>query len=139
MSRVEGIRSYLEDHGNDINIAGVIENQDDNETAYVNTKEFLKSHSNISFVYITAGGVSGTVRAVREEAQTGRKIGIGCFDDTPEIEKAVKSGDIEATICQQPFEQGYNAVKLIFEKIVAKKEIDEFNYTQLIIKVDESM
>lgn len=140
MSRVEGIKAYLSDHGNDINIAGVIENQDDNETAYLKTKKFLRNHDNISFVYITAGGVSGTVKAVREEtALTGRKIGIGCFDDTPEIERAVKNGDIEATICQQPFEQGYNAIKLIFEKIVARKEIKKFNYTQLIIKVDESM
>lgn len=49
------------------------------------------------------------------------------------------NGDILATVYQQPFEQGYNAVKSVFETVVAKTAVSEYQYSQLYIKVDKSL
>ena len=49
------------------------------------------------------------------------------------------NGDILATVFQQPFEQGYNAVKSVFETVVAKSAVPEYQYSQLYIKVDKSL
>ncbi|MEG2080514.1 MAG: LacI family DNA-binding transcriptional regulator [Oscillospiraceae bacterium] len=136
LGRVEGIKSVIKSGFNDINILGVIENDDDNEKAYEITKDFIKKNPTVDFIYITAGGVSGTVRAIKESK---KNIKTCSFDDTKETVEALLSGDILATICQQPYEQGYYAVKVIFDKVVAKKTIEEIQHCDLFIKVDKSL
>lgn len=133
--RVEGVRKITSEYEN-INIIDVIENNDDNKRAYESMKKVLMNDSNIDFVCITAGGVTGTLKAI-EESQ--RKIKVCSFDDIQATRKAMQNGKILATICQQPFEQGYNAIKSIFDIVVAKSEVPKFQYSQLYIKVDKSL
>ncbi|MGN0523409.1 MAG: LacI family DNA-binding transcriptional regulator [Eubacterium sp.] len=134
--RVEGIGAVIEKSYPLINLVGVAESNDDDETAYYEMKNAFKEHPEIDFVYITAGGVNGTLKAVREE---NRNIRVCTFDETEITRNALFNGDVQATICQQPFEQGYNSVKSVFDKIIMKKEIQSTVYTQLSIKVDEAL
>lgn len=133
--RVEGVSSVASEYS-DIKIVEVIENNDDNETAYKAMKEALNRNEDIDFVCITAGGVQGTLRAIKEN---GRKIKVCSFDDIPAARKAMKDGKILATICQQPYEQGYNAVKSIFDKVIARAKVEERQCSELSIKVDYSI
>lgn len=133
--RVEGVSSVASEYS-DIKIVEVIENNDDNETAYKAMKEALNRNEDIDFVCITAGGVQGTLRAIKED---GRKIKVCSFDDIPATKEAMKNGKILATICQQPYEQGYNAVKSIFDKVIAKAKVAERQCSELSIKVDYSI
>lgn len=133
--RVEGISDILKKDYPSIRFLGVAESNDDDETAYKEMKSAFKKHPEIDFVYITAGGVNGTLKAVREQTH---KVRVCTFDDTEITRDALLRGDVLATICQQPFEQGYNAVKVIFDRIIMKKEVQASIYTQLSIKVDES-
>ncbi|MGN1328576.1 MAG: LacI family DNA-binding transcriptional regulator [Eubacterium sp.] len=133
--RVEGIIQILKKDYPTINLIGVAESNDDDEIAYKKMKDALQKHPEIDFVYTTAGGVNGTLKAVREHTH---KIRVCTFDDTKITRDALLRGDVLATICQQPFEQGYNAVKVIFDRVIMKKEIQSTIYTQLSIKVDES-
>lgn len=133
--RVEGVSSVAREYP-DIKIVDVIENNDDNETAYRAMKKALKRNGDIDFVCITAGGVQGTLRAVEEDD---RSIKVCSFDDIPATKDAMKNGKILATICQQPYEQGYNAVKSIFDKVIAKAQVEEIQYSELNIKVDYSV
>ncbi|MGN1202053.1 MAG: substrate-binding domain-containing protein [Eubacterium sp.] len=134
--RVEGIRTIIKNDYPLIKLVGVAESNDDDETAYRKMKNALKEHPEIDFVYITAGGVNGTLKAVREHTHNVR---VCTFDDIPVIREALDRGDVLATICQQPFEQGYNSVKALFDGIIMKKEVQNTIYTQLSIKVDESL
>ena len=134
--RVEGIKAVTEKSYPHINLLGVAESNDDDETAYYEMKNAFKKHPEIDFVYITAGGVNGTLRAVREQNQNVR---VCTFDDTEITKNALLNGDVQATICQQPFEQGYYAVKTIFDKIIMRKEVQTTIHTQLSIKVDEAL
>lgn len=133
--RVQGVQNITHEYEN-ISIVDVIENNDDNDRAYIAMKEVLQKNEDIDFVCITAGGVSGTLKAIKESK---RKIKVCSFDDTQTTRKAMQNGEILATICQQPFEQGYNAVKSIFEAVVAKTDVPEYQYSQLYIKVDKSL
>lgn len=133
--RVEGVSSVVREYS-DTKIVDVIENNDDNETAYLAMKAALNRNGDIDFVCITAGGVQGTLKAIEED---GRKIKVCSFDDIPATKEAMKNGKILATICQQPYEQGYNAVKSIFDKVIAKTHVEERQYSELSIKVDYSI
>lgn len=134
--RVDGIKEVINKNYPHINLVGVSESNDDDETAYREMKSAYERHPEIDFVYITAGGVNGTLRAVREQK---RSIRVCTFDDTEITRNALISGDVQATICQQPFEQGYYAIKSIFDKIIMKKDVQNTIYTQLSIKVDEAL
>ena len=133
--RVQGVKNIVCEYDN-ISIVDVIENNDDNDRAYFAMKDVLQKNDDINFVCITAGGVTGTLKAIRESKI---KIKVCSFDDTETTRKAMISGEILATVCQQPFEQGYNAVKSIFETVVAKTKVPEYQYSQLYIKVDKSL
>lgn len=133
--RVQGVQNITCEYNN-ISIVDVIENNDDNDRAYYAMKDVLQKNEEIDFVCITAGGVTGTLKAIKESK---RKIKVCSFDDTQTTRKAMQNGEILATICQQPYEQGYNAVKSIFEAVVAKTDILEYQYSQLYIKVDKSL
>ncbi|MGN0516157.1 LacI family DNA-binding transcriptional regulator [Eubacterium sp.] len=134
--RVEGIKAVTEKSYPSINLLGVSESNDDDETAYYEMKNAFEKYPQIDFVYITAGGVNGTLKAVREQKHNVR---VCTFDDTEITRRALLSGDVLATICQQPFEQGYYSVKAIFDRIIMKKEVQSVIYTQLSIKVDEAL
>lgn len=134
--RVDGITRIIEKDYPSIKLVGVAESNDDDKTAYLAMKNAFNEHPEIDFVYITAGGVNGTLRAVREHTH---KVRVCAFDDIPITRDALRRGEVLATICQQPFEQGYHSVKVLYDKIIMKKEINNIIYTQLSIKVDESL
>ncbi|MGN0468961.1 MAG: LacI family DNA-binding transcriptional regulator [Acutalibacteraceae bacterium] len=134
--RVEGITDVLKKDCPSIRIVGVAQCNDDDETAYLEMKKAFEKHPEIDFVYITAGGVIGTLRAVNEHT---KKVRVCTFDDTEPTRDALRSGSVLATICQQPFEQGYYSVKALFDKIIMKKQVQSSIYTQLSIKVDQSL
>lgn len=133
--RVEGVRSITNNYDN-IEIVDVVENNDDNDVAYKTMKNVLNEHNDLDFVCITAGGVRGTLKAIKE---SNRKIKVCSFDDTEITREALKNGEILATVCQQPFEQGYNSVKSIFDLVVAKQKIESYQYTNLYVIVDQSL
>lgn len=137
--RIHGFCKEAKDNKMDINVVDVVESQDDDETAYRYTKESLNQHSDINSIYITAAGVAGVCRAV-EELGLARKIHLVCFDDIPATKKAILNGIIDATICQEPFEQGYQSIKLMFnyflEGVIPKGEA---LYTNNVIKIKQNI
>ena len=134
--RVEGMMDILKNEYPSVELIGISENHDDDDTAYRVMKSAFMKHPEINFVYITAGGVNGTLRAVREQMNNVR---VCAFDDTAVTRDALRSGSVLATICQQPFEQGYQSIKALFDAIILKKEAQGPIYTELSIKVDQSL
>ena len=133
--RVEGIKNVISEY-KDISISDIVENNDDDDKAYLTMKNVLAEKTEIDFICITAGGVAGTLKAIKESK---RKIKVTSFDETVTTKKAMQTGEIAATVCQQPYEQGYNSVKSVFDTIVAKSKVPEYQYSQLYIKVDKSL
>ncbi len=138
-SRIHGFCKEIKEKKIDISIVDVVESQDDDETAYQFTKESLNRYHSINNIYITAAGVAGVCRAV-EDLGLEKKLYMISFDDIPSTRESVLNGTIDATICQEPFTQGYQAVKLIFnyfiEGVIPK---DGLVYTNNVIKIRQNI
>lgn len=134
--RVNGLCTVISREYPDIHLVGMAESKDDDEIAYDVMHNALKANPEIDFVYITAGGVQGALRAIKAQ---NRRIRVCTFDDTPITRKALKQGSVLATICQQPYEQGFGVIKALYEVIILKKEIAREIHTDLFIKIDQSL
>lgn len=133
--RVNGILEILDSYPQ-INVCSICENDDDDSIAYQKLRDLLKADEKINFVCITAGGVKGSIKAINESQ---RELKICCFDETPASKEALINGNISAIVCQQPFNQGYNAVKTVFDTVIANTDVKSYQFTDLNIKVDQSI
>lgn len=134
--RIEGFKMVMDERCNSAEIIDVVENNDDDITSYIVTFDTLNKHKDVDLIYVTSAGVSGVVRAV---AKIGRKINIISCDETNDIIKYVEAGNITATICQQPFLQGYKAIYALFDYIVNDVKPPEKILTACEIKIKENI
>lgn len=110
----------------------------------------VKAKSNVSDTLVNVPDIAGLVglwsyngpailNAVKEADKIG-KVKIVCFDEEDETLAGVESGAIDATVVQQPFEFGYQSVKLMADVAKGNKEAipaDKLKIVEtLVIKKD---
>lgn len=134
--RVKGFTDVIQKEYPSLLIKQTIENNDDDEISYNLLKEIIKSdNKNIDCFYFAAAGVDGGVKALMEDNRC-KDFVIITNDTSPSRIELIKSGIINATICQQPFEQGYNCIKELFNCIMNKKmTTGKKSYTNIGIKL----
>ncbi len=136
--RIEGFLETCQSDFPEMKIAAVKENNDDEALSYHCTKSLLEEYP-LSALYFCAGGVSGGIRAVDEwQASRPRRKRpfVLCCDATSEIKELIRLGKIDATVCQQPFRQGYDGVKTVFEALMNKSPSKQKDiYTDNEIKI----
>lgn len=133
--RVEGFQEVIGKSYSHITVVDVAETFDDDEVAYAQTKKLLSVHNNITALYFCAGGIDGGIKAVKE-LRLAHKLKIITVDDTDNIKQYLQEGIVNATVCQQPFKQGYDAIKLVFNKLIHNQNPDRKHlYTQNEIKI----
>lgn len=98
-------------------LADIIETNDDDVQGYEATVKMLKNHPTINALYIVAAGASGVCKAVIELGRQ-ETIDIVACDTPPAIKKLLEKGIIKATICQQPYLQGYQALMIAVEFLI---------------------
>lgn len=118
--RIEGFKQVIKDCSKNITIADIVQGFDDDKITYEKTKEMLENNNDITALYFCAGGIDGGIKAVEEQLAK-RAITVITVDDTDIICKHLKSGIITLTVCQQPFKQGYDSLKLAFRKLIEDK------------------
>lgn len=138
--RIKGFIDTLDKNSVNYHIAEIFESMDDDETAYTRTLSALKKHnSNINCLYITAAGVTGACRAVKE-LNLQNKLTLITFDDVPSTKQFINEDIISATICQEPYEQGYKSIKILFDYYVNGLKPNKLNnYTHTVIKIKENI
>ncbi len=114
--RVDGFRNELEEHFPEEKIRTIFYTEDDDDTAQKEMKRVLNENPDITAVYISAAGQTGVCRAISEENRN--DICVVSCDRTPSVERLVKENRIRATICQQPFTQGKQAVQLALQYLI---------------------
>lgn len=134
--RIKGLCDIISQDYPEIHLLGIAESNDDDSTAYSKLCSAFKKNPEIDFVFITAGGVKGALKAVKEQS---KKIRVCSFDETPVTRKALEQGYVLATVCQQPYKQGFDAVKTLYEDIILKNEVPREIHTDLYIKIDQSL
>lgn len=133
--RIQGFQNVIKEDFRDINIVDIVENNDNDEYSYYLVRQLLDKYPEINALYFTAAGTKGGIQAVCDMG-LGSRIKIITFDLTPAVYTYLKAGTVSATICQQPFEQGYQAIQVLFDYLVTgAKPVSDMIYTQIDIKL----
>lgn len=109
--REQGIRDAL--RGSNIHVVEVFEDTADRQTAKRNVTNALKKYPHIAgMIGLWSYNGPAIVDSLSDANETG-KVRTVCFDEEKETLKAVRKGSIYATVVSQPFELGYQSMKLL--------------------------
>lgn len=133
--RINGFKECIKNEFKSINIVDIKENNDNDIVSYNVTKNLIDEHPDIEGIFFCAGGIEGGIQAIAEKGLL-KKINIITVDLTKTVRENLIEGNISATICQDPFKQGYESVKIMFEYLLLSKqpELKEF-HTETQIKL----
>lgn len=109
--RKKGIEEAIKD--SKIEIIDTRTDETDRAKAVANVQDTLTTHSEVGcLVGLWSYNGPAILNAVRSSGKLD-KVKIVCFDEEDETLQGVKDGHIAGTIVQQPFEFGYQSVKLL--------------------------
>ncbi len=113
--RHQGIKESLQ--GSKVEILDVRTDETDRVRAKANVLDAIVKYPEVScLVGLWSYNGPAILNAVKESNKVG-KIKIVCFDEEDETLQGVKDGAIFATVVQQPYEFGYQAIRLM-EKVL---------------------
>lgn len=116
--RVDGFCEVLKKSYPEMRLAGVLEGNDSDEQTYRVTKGLLKTDQPEA-LYFCAGGIDGGIRAVKEHD---KPITVITVDNAGNISEYLNVGLVQATVCQQPYKQGYDAILRLSDYLVNQKK-----------------
>ncbi|MGN0277851.1 MAG: LacI family DNA-binding transcriptional regulator [Lachnospiraceae bacterium] len=136
--RIAGFQSVIQSYGN-IHIIDTVTNNDDEVESYELTSKLLSTHPEINALYFSAGGVYGGCRAVLSAGRD-KDMTIITNDMVDTTRDYMEKGLIAATICQQPFLQGYNPLSILFTYLTTGElPLTEHNYVDVEIRIKENL
>jgi len=141
--RYQGIKQALQ--GSSVEILDVRTDDTDHARAKSNVADTLVKYSDVAaLVGLWSYNGPAIVSAVKDAGKIGQ-VKIICFDEEDDTLGGIKSGAIYATVVQQPYEFGYQSVKMMAKilsgdksaipgskqifvetKIIKKDNVDEF-------------
>ncbi len=137
--RITGFNAAVRNYHSNIRILDVFETLDDTDKAYTNTMHLLEKYKDLDAIYMTAGGIGGTCRALVDSGNAG-KIKLFTHDCTSETRPYLENGIISATICQDPYQQGYMPIKILFDYFLDKQTPEaDLIYTRIDILIRENL
>ncbi|MCM1122779.1 MAG: LacI family DNA-binding transcriptional regulator [Eubacterium sp.] len=136
--RITGFTHAIAAYGN-IQIVDTVNNNDDEEESYRLTTALLGCHPEINALYFTAGGVYGGCRAIIDSNRYDNMTVI-TYDMVSTTRKYIEEGLISATICQQPFLQGYKPLSILFTYLTTGElPTVENDYVDIDIRIKENL
>jgi ribose transport system substrate-binding protein len=141
--RYQGIKEVLQ--GSNVEILDVRTDDTDHARAKSNVSDTLVKYSDVAaLVGLWSYNGPAIVSAVKDAGKIGQ-VKIVCFDEEDDTLAGIKSGAIYATVVQQPYEFGYQSMKMMARilsgdksaipagkqifvetKIIKKDTVDEF-------------
>ena len=136
--RIEGFREESQRYPK-ISIAGVVEMFDDEVTSYAAVRDLLAKERAIDAFFFSAGGKEGGIRAIRE-AMLLRPPHIVTVDLDAFTEECLMNETVAATVCQQPFVQGYEPVRQLVDYLMhGELPARPIQYTRAEIIIRQSL
>lgn len=109
--RYEGIKQAIE--GTKIQILDVKTDDADQVRAKANAADTIVKHPDVAALVGLWGYNGPAILSALKEAKKVGKIQVVCFDDDAQTIAGIMDGSIHGTIVQQPYEFGYQAIKLM--------------------------
>lgn len=106
----------------DCNLISTCKIYDENETsdgklAYNAVRDLLEKHPETTAVFTTAGSVSSVADAIRDSGLMDHITHLS-FDLDQTSSPALENGTLTAVIDQEPFQQGYQPIRILFDYLV---------------------
>jgi len=135
--RIEAFKALVATQDS-MNIVDIVWNNDDDFICYDVVMKLLEAHPEINAMYFTAGAILGGCKAIKK---LGREKGmtIIAHDKVPSTIDLIKEGIIKATVCQQPYIQGFKPLQMLFNYLTTGDESEEINYTDIEIYIKENL
>jgi ribose transport system substrate-binding protein len=119
--RFDGLKEALQ--GSKVEILGLMTDDNDHVKAKDNAVEAIEKNPDLAgMVGLWSYNGPAILTAVKNADKTG-KIKIVCFDEEKETLDGIKEGAIYATVAQQPFEYGYQAVQIMAKLAKGDKSV----------------
>jgi ribose transport system substrate-binding protein len=113
--RFEGVRQSLD--GSNISIIDIRTDDADHIRAKQNAQDTLVQYPDLAgMVGLWSYNGPAILSAVKDAGKAG-KVQIVCFDEEPDTLNGIRSGDIFATVVQQPYEFGRQAVEVMVKAL----------------------
>lgn len=136
--RIEGFKHYFkENHAHPILHELKVESFSDPLNLASSIHGFLEQCTSIKALFIPSSRISAVVNILTKEQKASLKL-IG-FDNTPENVTCLKNNEILFLISQKPFDQGYEAVRILSDFLVKNKKINEKIYLPIDILTKENV
>ena len=137
--RVAGFAQRIKEEYTGIKIVGTEVNHDDDIKSFVVTTRLLTAHPEIDALFLAAAGVVGACRAVHDMGLKG-KIKVISFDTTAPERELIESGDIAASITQEPFVQGAKPLSILLDYVgMGIRPDKDIYHTVLGIMIKEAL
>ena len=136
--RFQGLKEALQ--GSNIEILDLRTDDTDRARAKTNAADALVKNPEIAaMVGLWSYNGPAILNAIKDANKVGQ-VKIICFDEEDETLAGVKDGSIYATVVQQPYEFGYQSVKIMAQVLGGDKSVipanKQINVPTLIIKKD---
>src|SRR5947207_8753675 len=136
--RYQGLKEAL--NGSSVEIIDIRTDDTDRARAKTNAADTLVKYPDLAaMVGLWSYNGPAILNAVKDAAKVGQ-VKIICFDEEDETLAGVKEGSIFATVVQQPYEFGYQSVKLMAQILKGDKSVipanKQINVPTLVIKKD---
>lgn len=119
----ECINGFVEESGrNNLILKGIYETQDDKNIAYYLTEKLLKEVPDLKGLYVSSYNSVSVCKCIADHNKRGEVFVVG-QDLYPELVEKLKDGSLKATLFQNPFEQGKEAVRHIYRYLTEGRSI----------------
>ncbi|MCZ9885408.1 substrate-binding domain-containing protein [Brachyspira hyodysenteriae] len=132
--RVDSLVSRLNSDYKNVNVQSIIEMEKDNNLNFDKSKNNLLKHMDTDVVICPGAETSKYVINAIKELGLYNKIKIITYDCSDVVKEGLLDRGIVASITQNPQEQGYRAIKVLFEYLLTKT-IPDKRYTYIETQV----
>lgn len=126
--KTSGFSDVILNSSKNIEIVGVYESFEIPEIVYEKVKEVISKHD-IQGIYFNSANSWAGCQAI-EELGKEKDICVISTDLSPKQVKYIENGLIKASIHQNPFLQGYNALNILFDILSENKKYPQNSYTR---------
>ncbi|MFC5405330.1 LacI family DNA-binding transcriptional regulator [Cohnella soli] len=138
-SRVQGFKEASANKEKKFDIIQIIEGFDRYEETHAKLSQALTEHPDIAGLYLATGPIDAAIDVLKKQGKAG-KIKVISNDLIPETREGLSDRIIDFTIVQNPRQQGYLSLRLLYDLIFMGKRPDQVNYyTDTHIYISESL
>lgn len=138
-SRIEGFCEYMNSSIPEVHLTIVKEEFDDRESVYSCMEKSWLECNEIDGIFVANSSVYYVASFLEKKGDNFKSIPLIGYDLIPGKEVAIEKGIINFILTQNPQAQGYRGIRMLYDDIVLKREIEKEVITPLNIITKENL